>query len=254
MNLGICAGIGQIADAKRAGYDYCELGLSQFALMDAAAFASAASAIRAVGLPTPVMNLFVPGTLRLVGPDADTDAIEYYLQTALQRAGALGVETVVFGSGGARQIPEDADRAQALLQIDRFLAQCNTIALPLGIRIAIEPLCGRECNVLNTVAEAAALSRRLALPSIGVLADTYHMAVEEEPLSAITEAGDLLWHVHIANPEGRRFPAAGDGQDYKGLFARLSAMGYTGRVSVEAGTECFADDAQAAHALLRPLL
>lgn len=254
MELGICAGLDQITDAKRAGYDYVELGLSRLAIMDDTGFASAASAIRAEGLPTPVMNLFVPGTLRLVGRDADKDVIRAYLQTALRRAQAMGVEVIVFGSGGARQIAETDDRAQALLQIDRFLLQCNEIALPLGIRIAIEPLCKPECNVLNTVAEAAALSRRLALPSIGALADTYHMAVENEPLNALPATGDLLWHVHIANPRGRRFPSVGDGQDYAGLFARLSAMGYTGRVSVEAGTENFAADARKAHALLRALL
>ena len=44
-----------------------------------------------------------------------------------------------------------------------------------GIRIAIEPLSYREDNVINTVSDAVRLARSVNLPSVGVLADYYHV-------------------------------------------------------------------------------
>ena len=44
-------------------------------------------------------NLFFPGTIKIVGPEADKQAQENYAAGCLARLKRLGVKVVVFGSG-----------------------------------------------------------------------------------------------------------------------------------------------------------
>jgi sugar phosphate isomerase/epimerase len=55
----------------------------------------------------------------------------------------------------------------------------------------------------------------------------------------------------MANPTGRVFPLKWDEYDYTKFFEDLKAIGYSGRISVEASTKDFAADAPQAIALLR---
>jgi D-psicose/D-tagatose/L-ribulose 3-epimerase len=68
---------------------------------------------------------------------------------------------------------------------------------------------------------------------VGVLADWYHMAVQNEGIDGMVDAGNRLLHCHIANPAGRRFPMPGDGADFSPMFTALKKIGYDGCVSVE---------------------
>ena len=90
-----------------------------------------------------------------------------------------------------------------------------------------------------------------------MLGDTYHMAAGNEPLSALAEAGELLWHVHMARPQNRAYPSRQDPQQdqeaYAALFSTLRAMGYEGRVSVEGQCANFLPDAKESFALLNSL-
>ena len=44
-------------------------------------------------------NVFLPGDLKVVGPDVDEARQQHYLQAAFARVAALGGQIVVFGSG-----------------------------------------------------------------------------------------------------------------------------------------------------------
>ena len=56
---------------------------------------------------------------------------------------------------------------------------------------------------------------------------------ENESLDTILENADIIRHIHIASPETRCYPAAGDGFDYSKLYGILSGIGYTGKISIE---------------------
>ena len=86
---------------------------------------------------------------------------------------------------------------------------------------------------------------------IGVLADTYHMVVEGEPVENIALAGSNLLHVHTANPTGRVYPAPNDGVDYKKIMDTLKSVNYQGGISIEAFTKYPAFDARIALEVLR---
>ena len=118
------------------------------------------------------------------------------------------------------------------------------------LTIAIEPLRAGECNIMNFVSEATLMASLIQMPHIAVLGDTYHMEMGSEPFSALTMAGSLLKHVHVANVMGRKYPKEGDGEKYDELFETLRGIGYNGRVSVEGGCDDFSRDARDAFKVL----
>lgn len=255
MKLGVCTSLDNVGVLARLGYDYVETGLSSVAAMPKEEFQNARKALDGSGLRCEAMNGMLPGDLPVVGEAADLARAESYLCAAFARAEQLGAQVIVFGSGGSRRVPEGFSWAQAWRQIADYLALADRLAGEHGLHIAIEPLCREECNILNRVGEAVELAALLGLPHVGVLGDTYHMHCEGEPLTALADAGELLWHVHIACPEARLFPKDGDPADCRGeyaeMFAVLKAAGYQGRVSIEAGCERFEEEAEASLALLK---
>ena len=250
IKIGICTGITNIGIVEKSGFDYLETSLSGLAAMSEEEYQRMAKLVDASSIRVEACNGMMPGEIRLTGPDVSAQKIHDYLDLAFSRARRLGCEVVVFGSGAARNVPEGFDIAVAWRQIGNFLRIAQGHAQDYGITIAIEPLRRAECNIINLVSEAVALSSLLQLNNVKALGDTYHMAMCSEPLSALTMAGDLLAHVHTANALGRILPKEGDGEDYAGIFAALKAGGYDGRISCEAGCENFAVDAPAAFRVL----
>ena len=138
---------------------------------------------------------------------------------------------MVFGSGGARRVPEGFDRERARTQILQFLGFCADAYETTGVITAIEPLNLTESNILNTVGEGAEYARTVDRPGVRDLADTYHMEKDGEPLSAIIAAADVLAHTHTADT-GRLAPGTGT-YDHQALFAALRAAEYDARLSIE---------------------
>ena len=115
MKLGICCSAEQASIAKKLGYDYWELNVRGIAQMDEDAFKTYQQTVLETGLPAEAGNCFFPAEIRVTGELADRQAISAYARKALSRAAALGLKTVVFGSGDARRVDEGFayDRAYA---------------------------------------------------------------------------------------------------------------------------------------------
>ncbi len=250
VKLGVCAPIDHILDAEKIGYDYLEGNLSELALMDEMAFRRTYALVNEAGIRVEAFNCMLPRELNVTGRGIDARELHGYLDFSFSRARLLGGEVLAFASAGARQVPDGFPVDVAWRQLTNFLRMVERHATDYGLTVALEPLCRSECNLLSTVSEATLLCSVLQLNHIKVLADTYHMAMEHEPLSSLVQAGALLQHVHAANALGRTFPRAGDGEDYKALFWALDEAGYAGRVSVEAAYDDFEEDAKAAFEVL----
>jgi sugar phosphate isomerase/epimerase len=199
---------------------------------DPASFAVALEETRAAGLPCPVLNVFVPGDLKITGENADPAALKQYVTTAFERAQEAGVRVIVFGSGAARRIPDGFDRDRAHGQIVEFLRMLAPIAARHGVTVAIEPLCRRECNVLNTVRECGEMVREVNHPAVRLLVDSYHLLIDRDSIEDIVRYGDLLAHVHVATVPNRFAPGLEE-CDLQPFFDALAKAGYTGRVSIE---------------------
>ncbi len=250
IRLGICTDMEKLPVVTEIGYDYVELPMNAIARMTEAEFGEARRQLAASGVACEAMNCLLPSEIRVVGPNVQAQRIHDYLDRAFDRAALLGAKLVVFGSGKSREVPDGFDFPQAWRQLANFLRMAERHARDHRLIVAVEPLRRGECNIVNFVSEAVALTSLVNMPHVGVLGDTYHMGMGSEPLEALACAGDLLCHVHVANPIGRAFPRPKDGEDYAKLFAILEEMGYPGRISVEAKTSNLSEDARAAFRLL----
>jgi D-psicose/D-tagatose/L-ribulose 3-epimerase len=235
--IGYCVGLKGLEIAKAAGFDYVELGTTELTALSDADFDAAVAKIKAVGIPTPNANLFLPGTLKVTGPDAaSADEQMAYVRKAFARLERVGVQILCFGSGGARRVPDGFPKNQAFAQLVAFGKRIAPEARAHGITVVIEPLRVQETNIINTAAEGFALVKAVDDPNFELLIDFYHLASEHEDPAIIVEARDHLRHLHMANPQGRVFPLAWDEFDYAPFFARLREIGYAGRLSVEASS------------------
>lgn len=209
------------------GFDYVEASVG--CLMEL----TEAELQRAVenGLVVEACNCFIPARFSIMKA---SDGLEEYVAEAMRRMHMLSCDTVVLGSGGARMIPENMPPEAAEEAFMRFLHICNRYGEKEKITVVLEPLNRQECNYMNQVSEGYAAVCRAALPRIRLLADAYHMGLEEEPFSVLSEVGDTLHHIHIAENRVRTYPGSVEKSDFLPSFAKaLLASGYAGRVTAE---------------------
>ena len=232
--IGLCTSVDNADKIKAAGYDYVEGGVQNFLVPLEADEKFAPNLKKALAAPLPVYSYagFLPGDLTCVGPEAKHDKILAYARTAFARAQQVGSTIIVFGSGKARRVPEGFSVEAATAQYVELLKRMGPIAAEYGITVVIEPLNKKECNLVNTVRKGTEIARAVNHPNICVLADIYHMAMEEEGAESIVEAGPLLRHVHLAEKEGRARPGTAP-YDFVPYFAALKKIGYTGGISFE---------------------
>ena len=234
MRFGVCTGIENAPLLKEAGYDYFECAFSKLGEMESTDFTAFTREVERLNFFPEVMNLMLPHTFRLTGDSADLSAVKPFLLAAFKRARAVGTKTVVFGSGGARNMPDGfTDRGRAYAQLAEYLSMAGEISGTYGIDIAIEPLRFAESNIINLYVEAVYLAARVNMPGVQCLADYYHMVMNDEDTDGITHMGNRLIHCHIACADGRTFPLPDDGQDYTPFFSALKAAGYDARISIE---------------------
>ena len=239
------------------GFDYCEPTVTKTMALSDAEFEAVRAKVAATPCHVESMNVLLPGDMKVVGPAIDHATLDPYIRKALGRANAFGAKIVVFGSGTARNVPEGFPRDQAWTQLQEFLRFMGEeiASRNYGFVIGIEALRHQESNIVNTTAEAYQLSVDTNHPKIKIICDFYHLASEHEDPRVLLKVKDRLVHLHFANPcNGRAFPRdPNECPEYAPFFANLRAIGYKGRLSIEAGTHDFVADAPLGLATLRKL-
>jgi sugar phosphate isomerase/epimerase len=250
VQVGLCTPLKGIDAAKTAGFEYLELGTSEIAALSDAEYEQAVVHIKQVGVPTPAANLFLPAAIKVTGPQTDSDQQMTYVRKAFDRLSRLGVEILVFGSGGARRIPDAFPKADAFKQLVEFGRRIAPEARARGITVVIEPLRREETNIINSAAEGLELVEAINDPNFQLMIDFYHLASEREDPAIVLRARQRIRHLHMANPQGRVYPLEWEEYDYAPFFANLRTIGYDKRISVEASTKDFPREAPRAIALL----
>ena len=251
VQVGYCSTLKNIDAAKAAGFDYLELGTSEIAALSDEEFEKAVAHIKEVGLQVPVTNLFLPAALKVTGPQTNRDEQMAYVKKAFARLSRLGTGIVVFGSGGARRVPDGFPKDDAFKQLVEFGKRIAPEARAQGLTLAIEPLRREETNIINSAAEGLELVLAVDDPNFQLMIDFYHLASEKEDPEIVVRAREHIRHLHMANPQGRVFPLAWSEYDYAPFFAKLREIGYDKRISVEASAKDFPSEAPQAIALLR---
>lgn len=248
MQFGCCCSLDQAEAAKAAGFDFVECTVRSLT-PEVDEFAPILAAYGASPLPVKAFNVFLPGDLKITGPSVDWPAVQSYVDEALRRVDQIGARIVVFGSGGARNVPDGFSFDEADGQLKRFLEIVAKAAEPLGITVVIEPLNKLESNVINSVPAGVALAEAVGSSSVQVLADLYHMMMDGEDLENVRTHAQWIKHIHVAD-SGRFAPGTGD-YPYAQFFTMLHAVGYDGLISVECRWRNFEEEAAGAVAFLK---
>ena len=248
MLFGICVGgdLKTVAEMKEIGYDFFEgsVGHTLIPTKDGDEWKRQRDAVLAAELPIRSCNGFLPGNFRLTGPKASFDEPLEYAEKVCRRADEVNLPVVVFGSGGARNVPGDIcakkreDRPDVERGVEQFTDFCEKLAARIAdckVSVVIEPLCPNESNIINYVWQGLQVVEKVNSPRIRQLADLYHMAQGKEPASSIIQAGSRLKHCHIATPKTRQAPGLGEPGVLLDYFKALRRIGYTGGVSCECG-------------------
>lgn len=234
MRFGVCGKFDYFPWIEAAGYDYYEGVLSHIAAMSQEEYSALEKKLKEAKVHLEGTAVFIKGSARLIGEAADFEALAEYADFALGRAAKLGAKFAVLGSGKARSIPEGFSREKGEAQFLQLLKICADAAQKYGMKLAIEPLCFEETNLVNTIREGLDFCKRANHPAIGVVADFFHMYMVGEDLSVLKEAGKYLIHVHIARPDpDRGAPSMVDEAILTQWAKALKECGYQGRISLE---------------------
>jgi D-psicose/D-tagatose/L-ribulose 3-epimerase len=254
VRIGYCGTLKDIDAVKAAGFDYMELRISEVAALSDADYEALAARLKRLDLPSPAAYWFVPAEVKLTGTAVDKDQQARYLHVALDRASRLGVRLIVFGSSGARMVPEGFSKEQAFAQLVDFGKRVGPEARARNITIAIEPQRRAECNIINNTAEALAWVEAVNDPNIQLMIDYYHFSVEKEDPLVIAKVKDHLRHLHMANPSNRVMPLKWEEYDYAPFFAALRQIRYDKLIGLEASSDDLQADGPRSIALLRRAL
>ncbi|MDX1963341.1 MAG: sugar phosphate isomerase/epimerase family protein [Pirellulales bacterium] len=153
-----------------------------------------------------------------------------FIQEMLELGGKFGA-AVIIGSMQGRVEPE-VERAVALDWLHDGLASLADIAAQHSVTLLYEPLNRYETNLFNRLADTAQWLQTRELVGVKILADMFHMNIEEANSAlAIHSAKSLIGHVHFADSNRR---AMGFGHTkFKTLVSALHKIGYDGYLSAE---------------------
>jgi len=117
-------------------------------------------------------------------------------------------------------------------QFKKSLREICAYAEKKNTRIVIEPINRYETSLINCVREALDIIQEINSASLYILADTFHMNIEEQQLpSTLTIAAPKLAHVHIADSD-RWYPGHGH-IDFEAIVTTLKQINYQGFLSGE---------------------
>jgi sugar phosphate isomerase/epimerase len=187
---------------------------------------------RSLHLSVFAMNIFMPGDMKLVGPDVKEEAILSYATTVFERCQRAGVSMVVWGSGGARRVPDGFDHNKAKEQFINIARKVSVLAKKYKIDLALENLNSTETNFINTVEDAYDVVNKVDQKNFWLCVDIYHMLMEGEQPAVIGKTKKKLIHVDIAEKLNRAPPGV-SGDDFRPYLSMLKKIGYSGKIVLE---------------------
>jgi sugar phosphate isomerase/epimerase len=153
-----------------------------------------------------------------------------FVRQTIDAAAALGTKTIIGSMQGKPEL--GVSREQAIDWLREALEELGPAAEAHGRPLLYEPLNRYESNLFHRLAEALAFLDTLTTKNVLLLADMFHMNIEEVSLPlAIRAAGHAIGHFHFADSNRH---AIGFGHTDVALVTEaLRESGYDGWVSGE---------------------
>lgn len=154
-----------------------------------------------------------------------------FIRAIIDVAGQLGAPAII-GSMQGRS-GDGVDHATATGYLQDALQDLGEHSRQYAVPLLYEPLNRYETNMANTLEAGGRLLAGLSTRNVKLLADLFHMNIEETDLpQSIRAAGELIGHVHFV--DSNRRPAGLGHLDFAPIAAALKEIGYRGFASAEA--------------------
>jgi sugar phosphate isomerase/epimerase len=178
-----------------------------------------------------------PKGLNVTGPDAELRRRSWdHIRDLIDLCDDLGPNGVmVFGSPQQRRTSGGLNRAQATCHFVEGFAFVAPHAESRGVTVLVEALPINQCDVVQTLEEAAAIVRQIDSPAIRTMFDVHNAADETDPHAALVDRYfDVIRHVHVNELDGKHCgaPTAAP-YDFKPILEMLARRRYAGWISLE---------------------
>ena len=220
-----------VEQAARLGYDGVELHLADPAKLDLPALQASLQqwGRRLTGIGTG--RAYVNEGLSLTDPDpAGRKAAGERLESFIRLGQETGATVIIGCMRG--NVSEQCSLQQALDLLHQSMVRLDRLAGDAGVTLVFEPINRYENNFLCTLEEVGQFLEQSGLQHTGILADTFHMNIEEpDPIASIGRWGGRIRYVHLAD-SNRHYPGGGH-IDFPAVLAALDRAGYHGVLSAE---------------------
>ncbi|MER3500400.1 MAG: xylose isomerase [Candidatus Fervidibacterota bacterium] len=242
MKLGVQEGLlpgasleEKLEKAAVFGYEGVELWGSEWLLQNLPQVRRAAEQ---AGIKVSTICAGYRGSVLDPDPSVRRQAVED-IKARLTAAAELGAVGLIFVPifGGPRLPDLSPYKTAVELEMDLLLVVLEELgkhAEQVKAVLLLEPLNRYETHFLRQVEQAVEICEKLGNPYIGVMADFFHMNMEEASIpDAIRKGGKWLQHVHLAD-SNRLLPGWGH-TDFRSGFAALKEIGFDGFMVLECG-------------------
>ena len=232
---------GSLKKAKELGFDGVELFTRSGSDLDASHLQDRLNnyGLRLAAVGTGAGKVLQGLTLTDPNPEIRRKAIDYIAEM-IDFGAKFGAPTIIGSMQG--NIPAGHTKDETLDLLAEGLSELGKRAKSAGVSLIYEPLNRYESNLVNTLEAGSEFLENYQLEGIVLLADLFHMNIEEENLSqSLSKNAKHIGHVHFA--DSNRNPMGFGHTDMKPIAEALKESGYSGFVSAEAFPYPNPDDA-----------
>lgn len=175
---------------------------------------------------------WVKHRLALTAPEAGKrEQARAFVRSIIELAGEFGAPAII-GSMQGRHGADWLSATEARARLTEALVALGEQARSFGVPLLYEPLNRYETNLCCRLADAVSMLKG-ATDNVKLLADLFHMNIEEDDTSAaLSSAGEWLGHIHFV--DSNRKPAGLGQINYAPIAAALQEVGYSRYLSAEA--------------------
>ena len=153
-----------------------------------------------------------------------------FIKEMIDVAAPFGAAVIVGSMQGRAE--GEVSRSEALNYLGEAVTKLADHAHQRNVVLLYEHLNRYETNLMNRIEDVVPFIKPFG-GRVKILADLFHMSIEEASIpDAIRAGGDLIGHIHFA--DSNRRPAGLGHTDFDSIFRALRDVHYTGYVSAEA--------------------
>ena len=153
-----------------------------------------------------------------------------FIRAIVDVAGGFGAPAIIGSMQG--RWGDGVSREQALAWLAEAVTDLGEHATRHGTVLLFEPLNRYETNLFNRVGDTAAWLQTLATSNVRILADLFHMNIEETDVAqALREGGRHVGHIHFADSNRRAIGFGHTG--IAPIIEALREIDYRGYLSAE---------------------